>query len=276
MFWFLLLTGLAVAAPPPPEKPQDLAQPGDSTVFAGRKVVFFAEDLTSGMRYGFGLEHSRERHRPFSSFKIPNLLIALETGVATDLDFPIQWDPGRRPARSFWPEDWKQDQTLETAFRRSAVWYFQDLAIRIGAEKYRGYLKHFGYGNAKVPLGSDLFWLDGPLEVSVREQVGFLTQLLNGQLEIALDHRNQLAKASTLRQHQGWILHGKTGAGPAKGENFEGAFEGWFVGWLERPKQRPVAFALWTRGASYDEIKDFRRETTELMLSRAGVLPADW
>lgn len=264
------------AAPPPPEAELDLTRTGDSELFAGRDVVFFAEDLGSGLRYALQPERTRERHRPFSSFKIPNLVIALETGVCQDLETKIHWDPSRRPERSFWPEDWKQNQTLASAFRRSCVWYFQDIAIRVGAEKYRGYLRHFGYGNAEVPLGSDTFWLNGPLEVSPREQVGFLAQLLRGQLQIAQANLELLAQASELKSENGWVLHGKTGSGPVVGDDFEGPFEGWFVGWIERPEQEPVVFALWTEAPSYEAIRTFRRETAELLLRRAGALPEDW
>src|SRR5690606_35531926 len=110
----------------------------------------------------FLLDPSRadERQPPFSSFKIPNLLIALETGVAQNLDRRIPWDPARRPAASYWPKDWRQDQTLATAFTRSAAWSFQDLALEIGTERYRDYLRRFAYGNANAPAGSDSFWLD--------------------------------------------------------------------------------------------------------------------
>lgn len=272
----VLLVCSGWAAPPPPETAKDISLAGDATLFGDRDVVFFAEDLSSGMRYAVQPERTRERHRPFSSFKIPNLLIALETGIVTSLDSKIAWDPNRRPSRDFWPKDWKQDQTLESAFKRSAVWYFQDLAIRVGAEKYRGYLRHFGYGNGKVPLGSDVFWLDGPLEVSPREQVGFLGQLVRGQLELALENRAMLDQVSTLRKFEGWVLHGKTGSGPVLKGQFDGPFEGWFVGWLERPKRRPVVFALWVEAPSFSSLKEFRREATELLLRRAGLLPKNW
>jgi beta-lactamase class D len=63
---------------------------------------------------------------PWSTLKILNALIALETGVATGPDFAIPWDrqPRERPK-------WNQDQTLRSAVERSGAWYFQELARRV-------------------------------------------------------------------------------------------------------------------------------------------------
>jgi beta-lactamase class D len=113
------------------------------------------------------------RHAPWSTFKIPNLIIALESGFTADLDTMHPWDQRARPPRSWWPEAWRQDQSLRTAFQRSAVWYFQDVAQHVGAPAYRDQLTAWDYGNANAPDGSDSFWLAGELEISVAEQVSF-------------------------------------------------------------------------------------------------------
>ena len=36
------------------------------------------------------------RHTPWSTFKMPNLIIALETGTAPSLDYALPWDPVRQ------------------------------------------------------------------------------------------------------------------------------------------------------------------------------------
>ena len=249
---------------------------GLEDVFAGRDTVVYVEDLETGLSYAANVSKVTERHAPWSSFKIPHMLIALETGVVSNLNSMIAYDPKRRPRASYWPDNWAQDQTLETAFKRSAAWYFQDLVPLIGAEKYAGYLDHFDYGNRQTPAGNDSFWLGGPLKVSPKEQVDFLRQLLTEQLEVAPLNVILLESVSTLRSDDGFVLHGKTGSGPLKSGQFSGAFEGWFVGWLERPGKKPVVFALWTQAGSYREISKYRRSATEEILKRLDFLPLRW
>ncbi|MEE4296996.1 MAG: penicillin-binding transpeptidase domain-containing protein, partial [Wenzhouxiangella sp.] len=102
-----------------------LNESGFENALAGKDVIFCARDLDSGQEWRFRPSRGDERHRPFSTFKIPNLVIALETGVALSLDDQRPWRREERPPSDYWPEAWKQDQTLVSAFRRSAVWYFR-------------------------------------------------------------------------------------------------------------------------------------------------------
>lgn len=270
----LLVLSPCWAGPPEVLEPQELRQDDlDRAWLDGRELVFYAEDLATGERYAYDREKIDERRPPFSSFKLPHTLIALETGVATDLAHPIVYSAAHRPPESYWPEDWKQDQTLESAFRRSAAWYYQDLALAIGAEAYRGYLGHFGYGSVQVAEGSDSFWLDGSLTVSVREQAEFLRRLLISQLEVSPRSIELLSRVSVARAFGDLVLHGKTGAGPVKPGRFEGPFEGWYVGWLERPGRKPVVFATYVEAPSFASLKDFRQQASEVMLQRMGAIP---
>lgn len=248
---------------------------GDAT----RDVYFLALDLESGARWwavseGRDDESLDRRWPPFSTFKIPNLLIALDTGTAASLEHTIDWNPASRPVGDHWPADWAQAQTLRSAFRRSAVWYFRDLALEIGGLTYRDRLRAFGYGNAAAPDDSDLFWLDGTLRISVREQVDFLASLLRGALPVSEAARSALSEAARLDARGGHVLFGKTGAGPAEGGHMNGAFRGWLVGWVERSGGGPVVFALFVEGPSWASIARFRREAAERLLIESGVWPA--
>ena len=178
---------------------------------ADRFVVFYAKDLSTGSVFAYRPEAVDVRHPPFSTFKIPNLLIALETGVARSLDHERVWDPQRRPPEAYWPDDWRENQTLETAFRRSVPWYFQDVAKEVGSARYRDALTRFGYGNVAVPDGNDSFWLDGPLEISPREQVAFIERLLLGQLDLRPETVDAIRAVSVISESAGYVLHGKTG-----------------------------------------------------------------
>lgn len=240
----------------------------------GLAVSFLAQDLETGDEFVLEGSDLDAREAPWSTFKIPNLLIALETGVAPSLDAWRDWDADRRPAAAHWPDGWKEGQTLKDAFARSSVWYFQDLALEIGGPAYRERLEAWGYGNAEVPDGSDDFWLGSSLQISVREQVGFLENLLTGQLGVsdgtlaALDSASQVGAASGVR------LHGKTGSGPDDPANIDGTFSGWYVGYLRREAQAPVVFALHVAAPSFTALRDFRRAFSVRLLEDAGLAPA--
>lgn len=239
----------------------------------GLSVAFLARDLETGVDYVLEGSDLDARRAPWSTFKIPNLLIALETGVAPSIDTWRDWDPVRRPAAEHWPGVWREGQTLGVAFERSSVWYFQDLALEIGGPEYRDRLSAWGYGNAQVPDGADDFWLGGPLRISVREQVDFIERLLSGDLNVSPESIDALDTASSVGHASGVSLHGKTGSGPDDPADLDGAFSGWYVGYLRRGDQRPVVFALHVSAPSFGALRDFRRAFSVRLLEDADLAP---
>lgn len=238
-----------------------------------RQVSFLARDLETGTEYVLSGSDITARHTPWSTFKIPNLIIALETGIAASVDAEREWDTARRPAARFWPKSWRQDQTLRTAFQRSAVWYFRDIAEEVGAGAYRSILGRWGYGNAEVADGSDNFWLNGTLKISVQEQVDFLEHLIVGRLDVDAQHIDALRLVSRAGEKQGISLHGKTGSGPKVSGNLGDRFEGWYVGFVDRPNAKPIVFALYVEARSFRDLRDFRRDFAVDLLEYAGLLP---
>ncbi len=238
-----------------------------------REVAFLARDLGTDTDYVLEGSDLTTRHAPWSSFKMPNLLLALETGAAQSLDEPFIWDVTRRPARGFWPGDWRQDQTLGSAFQRSVPWVFQDVALEIGAAEYRARLGEWGYGNVDIPDGADDFWLGGPLRISVAEQVAFLDRFFMGTLGLEAAHAEALIEVSEDGQFGAASLHGKTGSGPVAPGQPGGPFEGWYVGFLLSPDAEPVVFALYTRAANYSALREFRRDFAIRLLQSADLLP---
>jgi beta-lactamase class D len=254
----------------------DLGRPANADLteeIGDRDVVFYAENVSSEERFAYRSDALDERHAPWSTFKIPNLLIVLETSAARSLQEERVWDEQRRPAESYWSDDWKQNQTLETAFKRSAAWYFQDLAQEVRGERYREVLGRFAYGNADAPDGNDSFWLGGPLAISPREQVAFLVRLVSGQLDLQQTSIDALRSVSLLNESDGYALYGKTGSGPVISGDFEGRFHGWLVGWVEKPDATSVAFALYVNGPSFQSIGAFRYRMAARFLRMIGALP---
>ena len=166
----------------------------------------------------------KQRFTPASTFKIPNSLIGLETGVIKDENFIIKWDGVKREI----PE-WNQDHNLRSAFKYSVVPYYQELARRVGTEKMRYYVMKMHYGNEDISGGIDQFWLQGGLRISQEEQIEFLRKLYLNKLPFS-EHSIAIVKNIMLREETaGSKLRAKTGWGRQDSLDI-----GWFVGYVER------------------------------------------
>jgi beta-lactamase class D len=113
---------------------------------------------------------------PASTFKIPNTVIGLETGVIPDEHFSQRWD-GVKRGRT----EWNRDQDLASAMKYSVVWFYQEVARRIGQPRMQKWLNTLDYGNHDTSGGIDMFWLQGGLRITPRQQVDFLWQLSHGK-----------------------------------------------------------------------------------------------
>ncbi|QSQ12880.1 penicillin-binding transpeptidase domain-containing protein [Myxococcus landrumensis] len=122
-----------------------LALATPSTLAASPKPThpgcFLLMDLETGKVSRNDAKKCATRMPPASTFKVPHALIALETGVITSVDQVHPWDGTQRRVAM-----WNQDQTLDTAMRRSAVWVFQETARKIGRERMEDWLERFHYG----------------------------------------------------------------------------------------------------------------------------------
>lgn len=237
-----------------------------SAYFKGRPGTFVLLDLKSGRYLRHDAGRAAERFPPFSTFKIPNSLIGLETGVIPDADFLIKWDARKYPADPSFPQ-WFRDQTLRTAFQRSAVWYYQELAERVGEARMKEMLDKLDYGNEDTSGGLTRFWLNSSLKISADEQVAFLRRLYLGELPVS---RRALDIVKGIMVHEetpAYRLSGKTGSGPL----VEGRFLGWFVGYLEADGQTHI-FAIQLEGPTFASIRDERIRLTKQVLADRGLM----
>jgi beta-lactamase class D len=160
---------------------------------------------------------------PASTFKIFNSLIGLETGVITDENFLIKWDGVVRSR----PE-WNADHDLKTAFKNSTVWYYQELARRIGGQRMKQWLDTLGYGNADTSGGIDAFWLSGGLRITPEQQVLLLKQLFTGDLPVSKRTMDIVGRIMIAKDTTTYTLRAKTGWGGQDGLDI-----GWYVGYLQ-------------------------------------------
>jgi beta-lactamase class D len=150
----------------------------------GPDTCVVIKDVASGAEvYRYGAESACNRPlAPCGTFQLPMAAIGLSDGKVK----PGQvwaWDGKVQPYKL-----WERDSDLAGAWRTGAHWYFQKLAVSIGAERFKQQLSAFGYGQG-APIGrSDSFWMGpaagGGLFLSTRNQADFLRKLVQGALPV--------------------------------------------------------------------------------------------
>ncbi|QCI63561.1 class D beta-lactamase [Phreatobacter stygius] len=173
------------------------------------------------------------RYVPASSFKIANSLIALETGVVADENEIIPYGGKPQPFKA-----WEKDMPMREAITASNVPVYQELARRIGLERYHFWLDRLGYGNRQTGTALETFWLDGPLEISAVEQARFAARV--GQQNLPLSSRSQSIVRDILKleSKDGRTLYGKTGWRFSSNPQL-----GWWTGWVDQGG-KVTAFSL--------------------------------
>lgn len=168
---------------------------------------------------------------PASTFKILNLLIALETRAIVDEMEVIPW-PGTVDTTKYgYRPDIYRDMTVAEAFRESAGWVFIELAARIGRETYADYLRRCHYGNADLSQSDADFWNFGSFGITPVEQVAFVRRLYRGELPFSQRSMEIARRVMLAEQHDGYAIHAKTGWTRDGGIN-----TGWWVGYVEHGK----------------------------------------
>lgn len=200
----------------------------DSASVEGAILIF---DPAKNAFYSNDFEWCRSGHLPASTFKIPNSIIALETGVISDDSTMIPWDGKKRRM-----EVWEQDLIFRDAFHYSCVPCYQGIARGIGVERMREYLAKFNYGNMAVDSSTiDIFWLEGSSAISQYQQIDFLDRFYRSELPISGRSDSIMKRMMVIEENDTFKLSGKTGWSIRNGYN-----NGWFVGYLE--KENKVLF----------------------------------
>jgi beta-lactamase class D len=223
---------------------------------------FIFYDLKEDLYIRYNPKRCSKRFIPASTFKILNSLIGLETAVIPDQDYVLRWDGTQYPA-----PDWNRDHTLKSAIKYSVVWYYQELARRIGYEKMYYYVYKCNYGNKDISGGIDRFWLDGALRISQSEQIELLKKMY--KYDLPFSKRNiDIVKDILLNEENGsYRLRAKTGSSFQDGRAI-----GWYVGYLE---QNDNVYFFATNIESDESDQNFRNariEITRQILQRFGLL----
>ena len=184
---------------------------------------FIVRDHTHDALYFFNKEQCLRRFLPASTFKIFNSLVSLETAVAADDQLVIKWDSVVRRT------EWDKDMNMREAFKTSCLPYYQELARRIGKERFQFYLDTTRYGNKNCGGKIDEFWLTDSLKITADEQVGFLKKLYFDELPFA-ERTQRIVRSLMLREDKPeYKLYYKTGTGVMADSTIY-----WIVGYAEK------------------------------------------
>ncbi|PKL40637.1 MAG: class D beta-lactamase [Spirochaetae bacterium HGW-Spirochaetae-1] len=218
------------------------------------------ESLQTNKKFVYDEKRAAVRFTPASTFKIVNTLIALQEKAVNDENEIIKWD-GRVSEFA----DWNRDQSIKSAFGVSCVWFYQELARRVGNGAYMSYLKRMNYGNQKTGEHIDTFWLDGSLQISALEQISVLKNIYNEKYGFDKKNYEILKEVMIVDRTGDYIVRAKTGTAMRVKP-----VTGWYVGYIET--KGDVWFFACNIDMERPEQSKLRKETVYRALREAGLL----
>lgn len=202
---------------------------------------------------------------PASTFKIVNSLIALETKAISDENETFKWDHADKKFFGKSMPLWNKDTNLKYAYKNSTIWFYVELAKKIGKKKYIKYLSQINYGNNSIsPVLTD-FWNYGNFGISPKNQIEFLIKLYENNLPFNIKNMEKVKEIMISDKSDLGTFRGKTGWTRKNGEDI-----GWYVGYLET-NRNVYFFATRLTEKVYPENKDFakcRVSITKQLLSK--------
>ena len=246
------------------EQQADFSQQFKSLGVNGSILIY---DLNQDLFYQHNPDRNNTAFLPASTYKIPNSLIALETGVIQNDVNILTWDGIERGLADAPIDEWNQDLNMRLAFKYSAVWFYQVLARKIGHQRMQDLVTKISYGNQNIGGKEDIdkFWLEGELRITPRQQIDFLRRLQQNDLPFAQKNIDLVKDIAIAEETDNYVLRGKTGIATSVTPQI-----GWYVGYLEQNNN--VYFFATNIDVVNDQDIAARLEVTKLCLQDLGLL----
>jgi beta-lactamase class D len=191
----------------------------DADTAVGCIVIY---DLKNNKYYYHDSARCNQGFLPASTFKIPNSLFFIESGVLKDQNQIVKWDGVKR-----WREEWNQDLNLRDAFKYSAVWFYQENARKMGEEQMRKFVDTLNYGNRDISAGVDKFWLTGKMRITATQQLAMLKNIYENKVPFKQRTIDILKDIMINEKGADYTLRLKTGTAVNDDSKV-----GWLVGYL--------------------------------------------
>jgi beta-lactamase class D len=195
-----------------------LSVSGSTTIFDYKNKKWMYSDSTDAFKQSL----------PASTFKILHSLIALETKVLKDENEVIKWDGINKDFFGAKMDIWNKDTDLKTAYKNSTVWFYVEIAKRLGKKKYKKYLKKCTYGNLNFTEHGTDFWNYGDYGISPKEQIEFLIKLNENKLPFSPTTLDKVKQIMISEQNEKFTFRDKTGWTKKNGIDI-----GWWVGYVQ-------------------------------------------
>lgn len=232
---------------------------GNITIFDYKNNKWITNDLSE----------AKKEELPASTFKVINLLIALETKVIKDENETIKWvGKTDHDLYGYRPEIYK-DMTVKEAFKVSAGWAFIELAKKVGKKNYSIYLKKAKYGNQNLSQKEDDFWNFGDFAISSVNQINFLKDVYEAKAPFSKRNINILKNVMITEKSKEYTLRSKTGWTRDKNIN-----TGWWVGYFEL-KDNLIFFSTrlsQDRKFKRDDFGECRKQITMSVLKELKII----
>lgn len=206
---------------------------------------------------------------PASTFKIINLLIALETKTIKDENEIIAWIGSTDTVKYGYRPEIYHDMPVKEAFEVSAGWVFIELAKKIGKDKYKEYLAKCKYGNNNLSQKETDFWNFGDFAISPKNQVEFLHSLYQEKLPFSKQNMNIVKRVMLTEQTPEYTIRAKTGWTRENNIN-----TGWWTGYIET-KRGTYIFAtrlLQDRSLNRSDFGSCRKDITKKVLGDLEII----
>jgi beta-lactamase class D len=200
-------------------------------------------DESSNQYTSSDFEVAKTKFSPASTFKIPNTIVGLESGLYAENSI-FKYDGEKRML-----EAWEKDLTFREAFQESCVPCYQEIARKVGVNQMRTILDSMKYPGMDFDnTNLDKFWLAGESAISPLEQVDFLRRLMTKQFPLKDGTLKSLKNIMAVDTTENGIMYAKTGFGDNEGKDL-----GWYIGYIQKPKNR-IYFATLIRPITdYDQ-----------------------
>ncbi len=211
--------------------------------------------------------NTRKETLPASTFKIINLLIALETKTISSENEIVKWPGSIDTIKYDYRPDIYHDISVKEAFEVSAGWAFIELAKKIGKQNYQKYLKLSHYGNQDLSQTDADFWNFGAFGISPVNQVEFLKKLYEEKLPFSKRNIEIVKRVMISEQNSSYTIRSKTGWTRENEIN-----TGWWVGYIEN-KNGVYFFAtrlLQDRKMNRSDFGNCRKEITKFIFKDLG------
>ena len=206
---------------------------------------------------------------PASTFKIINLLIALETNTIKDENEIVKWVGSTDTVKYGYRPEIYHDMSVKEAFELSEGWVFVELAKKMGKDTYKKYLTESKYGNNNLTQTEADFWNFGDFAISPKNQVEFLHALYDDKLPFSKRNIDIVKRVMITDQTEEYTIRAKTGWTRENNTN-----TGWWTGYIETKKGTYI-FAtrlLQDRKMNRSDFGSCRKEITKKVFKDLGII----